>query len=89
MKGLVCLVAALGLGMSANAAPRRAFLRRVLSAPGRAGKSFLMAATAQTAAMVADVETTEAGVKQEQFSEGNPLFGARPGRARRLAKRAN
>jgi hypothetical protein len=81
MKGIVCFAAALALCANANAAPRKGLLR-VLSAPARARKVFLLAATAQTAAMVADVETTEAGVRQQQFSEGNPLFGARPGRAK-------
>ena len=82
MKGMVCLFAAFGLCVSASAAPRTRLLRRIWSVPASAGKHFLLAATAQTAAMVADVETTEAGVKQDQFSEGNPLFGARPGRAK-------
>ncbi|HVA72272.1 MAG TPA: hypothetical protein VNF02_04100 [Candidatus Limnocylindrales bacterium] len=46
-------------------------------------KRFWIMAAVQTAAMVADVETTEAGLHQGQFAEGNPLFsGERPGRAK-------
>jgi len=46
-------------------------------------KRFWIMAAVQTAAMVADVETTERGLHQNQFAEGNPLFGGgRPGRAK-------
>jgi hypothetical protein len=82
MKGMVCFGVALMLCASAGAAPRRGFVARVLSKPGSLGKHFLLAAAAQTAAMAADVETTEAALKRQQFSEGNPIFGAHPGRAK-------
>lgn len=85
-KRWVCLVALLLICASANAAPphfahRRSPLR-VLHLHLRDKRFWIMAAV-QTAAMVADVETTERGVRQNQFAEGNPLFGGgRPGRAK-------
>lgn len=85
MKGWVCLLtASLLLCMSAHAAPlhfaRRRFPLRVLHLRD---KRFWIMAAVQTAAMVADVETTEAGLHQGQFAEGNPIFGGgRPGRAK-------
>jgi hypothetical protein len=82
MRGIVALLVAMLFSAGANAAPRRSLLGRIFKKPALEGKHFLLAATAQTGAMVADVETTEAGVRQQQFSEGNPLFGERPGRAK-------
>lgn len=85
-KRWVCLVALLLICAGANAAPpqfahRRSPLR-VLHLHLRDKRFWIMAAV-QTAAMVADVETTERGIRQNQFAEGNPLFGGgRPGRAK-------
>lgn len=85
-KRWVCLVALLLICAGANAAPPQFAHRR---SPLRAlhlhlrDKRFWIMAAVQTAAMVADVETTERGIRQNQFAEGNPLFGGgRPGRAK-------
>jgi hypothetical protein len=85
MRGIVCLAALLLICAGAtNAAPpdfaHRRFPLRLLHVRD---KRFWIMAAVQTAAMVADVETTERGFRQGQFGEGNPLFGgSRPGRAR-------
>jgi len=82
MKGWVCLVAALLVCMGASAAPPRWAHRRFpLHVLHPRDKRFWIMAAVQTAAMVADVETTERGFQQNQFAEGNPIFGGeRPGR---------
>jgi hypothetical protein len=83
-KRWVCLVAWLLICAGANAAPPRFTHRRSpLRVLHLRDKRFWIMAAVQTAAMVADVETTERGVHQNQFAEGNPLFGGgRPGRAK-------
>ena len=84
MKGWVCLVATLLVCMGASAAPPRWAHRRFpLRVLHLRDKRFWIMAAVQTAAMVADVETTERGFQQNQFAEGNPLFGgSKPGRAK-------
>lgn len=84
-KRWVCLAALLLICARANAAPppRFAHKRLPLRVFHLRDKRFWLMAAVQTAAMVADVETTERGFRQNQFAEGNPLFGGgRPGRAK-------
>lgn len=83
-KRWVCLVALLLICAGANAAPPQfAHKRSLLHVFHLRDKRFWIMAAVQTAAMIADVETTERGVHQNQFAEGNPLFGGgRPGRAK-------
>jgi len=83
-KRCVCLVALLLICAGAKAAPPHfAHKRLPLRVLHLRDKRFWIMAAVQTAAMVADVETTERGVHQSQFAEGNPLFGGgRPGRAK-------
>lgn len=85
MKGVVCLAALMLIcAGAANAAPPNfAHRRSLLHVLHLRDKRFWIMAAVQTAAMVADVETTERGLRQNQFAEGNPLFGgSRPGRAK-------
>ncbi|MGH9728144.1 MAG: hypothetical protein ACRD33_04165 [Candidatus Acidiferrales bacterium] len=89
IKRLVCLAALLLVCFTANASPPH-FGRARFSLPFHLGvrphvrdKRFWIMAAVQTAAMVADVETTERGIHEGRFAEGNPLFGGgRPGRAK-------
>ncbi|MGH9865288.1 MAG: hypothetical protein ACRD4H_07725, partial [Candidatus Acidiferrales bacterium] len=77
----VCLIALLLVCVTTGAAPQHSAHRRFL--PRLRDKHFWIMAAVQTAAMVADVETTERGIHQSQFTEGNPLFGGgRPGRVK-------
>lgn len=84
MKGLVCLLATLLVCLGASAAPQHSAHRRFpLHVLHLRDKRFWIMVAVQTAAMVADVETTERGIHQNQFAEGNPLFGAgKPGRVK-------
>ena len=80
----VCMAALLLICAGANAAPPHfAHKRLPLHALHLRDKRFWIMAGAQTMATIADVETTERGIHQSQFAEGNPLFGGgRPGRAK-------
>ena len=85
MRGIVCLAALLLISASATKAgpPRFAHKRFPFHGLHLRDKRFWIMAAVQTAAMVADVETTERGLQQNQFAEGNPIFGGgRPGRAK-------
>ena len=85
-KRLVCLAALVLICAGAtNAAPPPRWAHKAFPLHGLhlRDKRFWIMAAVQTAAMVADVETSERGIQRGQFAEGNPLFGGgRPGRAK-------